>query len=82
MVARADARGRVLIPRHLRIRYGIETGTPVEVRAHGDHLHLEVVVPHETSMARLCGALDEKHVPPDAPAVDATALKHLWGEHD
>lgn len=67
-----DERGRVLVPKDLRIRFGLEPGAPVIVEADADGIRLRRAIPRQEALERLAGIIPKDRVP------DPLDAKRIW----
>lgn len=71
MERRVDELGRIVIPKHIRRKLGLETRTKVAFETEGDHLIITKALP----TCIMCGAEDklieikDKHICPDCASL-------------
>jgi AbrB family looped-hinge helix DNA binding protein len=75
MTSRVDKRGRVLVPKELRERFGLDPGTPVIVEADEDGVKLRRAIPQREALRRLAGIIPRSAGP---PSVDSLEAKRIW----
>ncbi len=75
MTTTVDERGRILVPKELRERFGFEPGAPVIVEADVDGVKLRRAIPRDEALKRLMGAIPKSAGPPPTDPLDA---KRMW----
>ncbi|MBW3582070.1 MAG: AbrB/MazE/SpoVT family DNA-binding domain-containing protein [Euryarchaeota archaeon] len=85
MTATVDDKGRVLIPKHLRERYGLTPGTEVhfDTGRHGVEIHpaKDRREARREALRKLRGAVNKTNRRPDAPLYTPESLKReVWGD--
>lgn len=78
MATLVDERGRILVPKDLRVQFGLEPGAAVIIEADVDGVKLRRAIPRQQALAALVGA-----IPKSKTSHDALSLKHIWElDHD
>jgi len=75
MTTLVDERGRILVPKDLRVQYGLEPGSPVIIEADEHGIRLRHAIPRPEALARLAGAIPKSA---GKASMDALALKRMW----
>ncbi|MHB8633323.1 MAG: AbrB/MazE/SpoVT family DNA-binding domain-containing protein [Thermoplasmatota archaeon] len=75
MSTMVDERGRVLVPKDLRLQFGLEAGCPVIIEADSDGIKVRRAMPRKEALDRLAGIIPRKT---GIKAPDPLALKGIW----
>lgn len=75
MSVTVDERGRILVPKELRERFGFEPGAPVIVEADVDGAKLRRAITSDETLKRLVGAIPKSAGP---PPIDPLEAKRIW----
>lgn len=79
MVTRIDDRGRILIPRDLREKLGLESGQDVRVDTDGHgNIIIHPVLPVEEFLDSMKGVINETTRKDDAEPMDPLDIKRMW----
>lgn len=75
MATLVDDKGRVLVPKDLRERFGLEPGCAVIIEADGHGIRLRRAIPVQEALRRLMGI-----IPADGrkPSMDPLDIKRIW----
>lgn len=72
MTTALDGRGRVVLPKELRDRFGLEPGCPVTIEADGDSIRLRRAITRHEALERLTGIIK------GGPRSDPLDTKRIW----
>lgn len=78
MSTKVDDRGRVLIPKEIRERVGLEPGSLVLVNADEGGIHLRPAMSREEALSRLLGGITEENARTSEPTEDPLDVKKIW----
>lgn len=78
MPTTVDDRGRVLIPKELRDRLGLEPGDSVLIDADEEALYLRPALSREEALGRLIGGVTEENAKEDEGELDPLDVKEVW----
>jgi AbrB family looped-hinge helix DNA binding protein len=75
---KVDDRGRVLIPKEIREKLGLDPGTSVLIHADEDGVHLRPALPREEALGRLIGGITEENASEGSESLDPLDVKKIW----
>lgn len=78
MTTKVDDRGRVLIPKEVRDRLGLEPGSRVLVDADEEGVHLRPAMSREEALSVLLGAISEENAVDRELSGDPLDIKKMW----
>jgi AbrB family looped-hinge helix DNA binding protein len=78
MTTKIDDRGRVLIPKELRERLGLEPGTEVLIDADDEGVHLRPAMPRSEALSLLLGGITEENAVTEEPIEGPLDVKEIW----
>lgn len=78
MPTKVDDRGRVLIPKELRDKLGLEPGDEVLVDADEEAVYLRPALPRAEAVDRLIGSITEENARDDGERLDPLDVKKIW----
>lgn len=78
MGPQVDERGRVVLPKRLRERYGLEPGRNVTVEAVEGGVLVKPAMQVDEALDRLRGAIHKGNRSPEAPPMDPLRMKKIW----
>ena len=78
MSVQVDERGRILLPKHLRERFGLVPGRRLRIEAMDDGIIIQAETEREDVLKRLRGAIHEDNQEPRAAPLDPLDAKKIW----